>query len=344
MPTLPQLLSAHGLEQYLQVFIDNDVDAATLRILTDADLKELGLPFGARKRLLERRRRCDRRPARPPEEERRQLTVMFCDIVGFADALRAARPRDPQGRDPQLRGRLRRLRLALRRLRVPAPRRRDRRLLRLSARARARGRAGDPRGAARSSRRMPRLALPEGVTLAVRIGLASGIVVVSSDGAPGLRRDDDLAARLQAVATPRRDRGQPARAPARRRRLRLRRPRRARAQGHLRAAPRPPGARRCGWPTTRPPAEVGAGRPRRGDGRARRALAAGARQRPRPRGRRSAASPASARAGCRRRSATGSAPTACGSLRFQCSPFHVNSAFHPITAHLEARAAASTAR
>ena len=52
MPTLPQLLSAHGLEQYLQVFIDNDVDAATLRILTDADLKELGLPFGARKRLL----------------------------------------------------------------------------------------------------------------------------------------------------------------------------------------------------------------------------------------------------------------------------------------------------
>ena len=38
--------------QYAQLFVDNEVDLATLRVLTDDDLKELGLPFGPRKRLL----------------------------------------------------------------------------------------------------------------------------------------------------------------------------------------------------------------------------------------------------------------------------------------------------
>ena len=84
MQTLSELLGAHGLEQYLQLFIDNDVDEATLRILKDDDLKELGLPFGARKRLLSAFAAQSSLASPAPGDERRQLTVMFCDVVGFA--------------------------------------------------------------------------------------------------------------------------------------------------------------------------------------------------------------------------------------------------------------------
>ena len=36
-------LAGLGLDQYSQAFADNDIDAATLSALTDADLKELGV-------------------------------------------------------------------------------------------------------------------------------------------------------------------------------------------------------------------------------------------------------------------------------------------------------------
>src|SRR5260370_7731256 len=45
-------LTSIGLEQYVGLLVRNEVDLSTLRILTDDDLKELGLPFGPRKRLL----------------------------------------------------------------------------------------------------------------------------------------------------------------------------------------------------------------------------------------------------------------------------------------------------
>ncbi len=82
-------LGRNDLSQYAQVFVDNEVDLATLRVLTDADLKELGLPFGPRKRLLAALRQDH--PVEPvmavvtPEGERRQLTVLFCDLVGSTE-------------------------------------------------------------------------------------------------------------------------------------------------------------------------------------------------------------------------------------------------------------------
>ena len=43
-----------GLEQYEQVFVDNDIDAALLPRLTAEDLKELGVAsIGHRRRLLD---------------------------------------------------------------------------------------------------------------------------------------------------------------------------------------------------------------------------------------------------------------------------------------------------
>ena len=41
-----------GLEQYAQTFRDNAIDADVLRDLTDEHLRELGLPLGARLKLL----------------------------------------------------------------------------------------------------------------------------------------------------------------------------------------------------------------------------------------------------------------------------------------------------
>jgi class 3 adenylate cyclase len=83
-----------GLEQYAPAFRDNDIDGEVLRRLTGEDLRELGVTsIGHRRRLLDsiaslgdRQRTREELPASAPaaagEAERRQLTVMFCDLVG----------------------------------------------------------------------------------------------------------------------------------------------------------------------------------------------------------------------------------------------------------------------
>jgi len=45
-------LRRNGLEQYAQTFRDNAIDADVLRDLTNDHLRELGLPLGARLKLL----------------------------------------------------------------------------------------------------------------------------------------------------------------------------------------------------------------------------------------------------------------------------------------------------
>jgi class 3 adenylate cyclase/predicted ATPase len=82
-----------GLEQYAQTFRDNAIDADVLRDLTDEHLRELGLPLGARLKLLRAVAALgtsEQTPASqeitPPaartDAERRQVTVMFSDLVG----------------------------------------------------------------------------------------------------------------------------------------------------------------------------------------------------------------------------------------------------------------------
>ena len=89
-----------GLEQYAQLFRDNDIDGEILYGMTAEDLKELGISsFGHRRRLLytitalgeeprtrdvaQSPRNATSSPTPPPiDAERRQLTVMFCDLVG----------------------------------------------------------------------------------------------------------------------------------------------------------------------------------------------------------------------------------------------------------------------
>jgi class 3 adenylate cyclase len=92
-------LAEQGLGQHPDAFAKNSIAGDVLRDLTDTDLKELGLTLGDRKRLLRAIATPDAAPtqdrtgavepaARPSasrEAERRQLTVMFVDLVGSTE-------------------------------------------------------------------------------------------------------------------------------------------------------------------------------------------------------------------------------------------------------------------
>jgi SAM domain (Sterile alpha motif) len=96
-------LAEIGLGRYDDVLVSNGIDFDVIRSLSDADLRELGLTLGDRKRLVQAIARLDEQPTAdtittvatpatasgPLREdavslggERRQLTVMFCDLVG----------------------------------------------------------------------------------------------------------------------------------------------------------------------------------------------------------------------------------------------------------------------
>ena len=87
MRQVAEWLDAIGLAKYQTVFADNEIDWSLLPKLTEADLKELGLPLGSRKKFLEAVANLGTptvgAPADTPREaERRQITVMFSDLVG----------------------------------------------------------------------------------------------------------------------------------------------------------------------------------------------------------------------------------------------------------------------
>jgi class 3 adenylate cyclase/predicted ATPase len=102
-----------GLEQYTQLFRNNDIDGEILCGMTAEDLKELGISsFGHRRRLLsainalgggpptrdvaQLATSVASAPTSPPpiDAERRQLTVMFCDLVGSTELSARLDPED----------------------------------------------------------------------------------------------------------------------------------------------------------------------------------------------------------------------------------------------------------
>src|SRR5215472_7828444 len=83
-----------GLERYVSAFRENEIDWEVLPKLTSEDLREIGVAaIGHRRKLLDAIAALgpvtaaavtavpSDTPA-PVEAERRQLTVMFCDLVG----------------------------------------------------------------------------------------------------------------------------------------------------------------------------------------------------------------------------------------------------------------------
>jgi class 3 adenylate cyclase len=93
-------LRALELERYIEAFEANDIDATVLHTLNADDLKDLGVAsLGHRKKLLEAISALEDSaeklaPAGGREAERRQLTVMFCDLVGSTELAARLDPED----------------------------------------------------------------------------------------------------------------------------------------------------------------------------------------------------------------------------------------------------------
>ncbi|WP_245329323.1 adenylate/guanylate cyclase domain-containing protein [Bradyrhizobium centrolobii] len=76
-----------GLGQYAQRFAQNGIDIGVLPELMDEDFDKLGVLLGHRRKMLRAIAELDpaaliASPAPPHDAERRHLTVMFCDLVG----------------------------------------------------------------------------------------------------------------------------------------------------------------------------------------------------------------------------------------------------------------------
>ena len=97
-----------GLEQYAEAFQENAIDEEVLPDLSDKDLATIGVLLGHRKKMLKAisalsvaGTAADAAP-RPPvapnsaSGERRQLTVMFCDLAGSTDLSTRLDPEDLQ--------------------------------------------------------------------------------------------------------------------------------------------------------------------------------------------------------------------------------------------------------
>ena len=92
MTGIAEWLTSIGLAEYAQRFSDNAIDLSVLRDLTEQDLKDLGVLLGHRRKMLRaiaelkgdvlRTSQAGTKPVPRGGAERRQLTVMFCDLVG----------------------------------------------------------------------------------------------------------------------------------------------------------------------------------------------------------------------------------------------------------------------
>ena len=109
---LADWLGRHGLGQYAQTFAEQNIDHSVLPDLTEDDLEKLGVSLGHRKKLLraidaDRAARQTRETTHSShagteatsrvqhrEAEFRQITVMFCDLVGSTQLAEQLDPED----------------------------------------------------------------------------------------------------------------------------------------------------------------------------------------------------------------------------------------------------------
>lgn len=216
-------LGQHGLGQYAQIFAENHIEYATLCDLTDEDLKELGLSLGHRKRLLRAieglaathqssgaLRAVSNGAAETlssitaHESEVRQITVIFCDLVGSTELSDKLDPED-----------LRPLIDVYRKTCGEAIRRYDGQVANYAGDG-LMGFFGWPRAHEDDAVRavhagleiLSEVARISGTaTLASRVGVCSGRVVVGQSGGPGgwmeaVGETPNIAARLQGLAAP----------------------------------------------------------------------------------------------------------------------------------------------
>ncbi len=221
MPDIASWLARLGLDKYAEAFIANEVDFDALRHLTEDDLRELGLPVGPRRKILAAIAALDddtmspmssasalgsALPAR--EAERRQLTVVFIDLVGSTELSQRL---DPE----QMRDVFRAYQSA-----VSAEIARYEGYVAKLMGDGVLAYFGWPRAHEDDAERAVRASLavipainslktPRGDALSARIGIATGLVVVGDLIGEGSAQEEavvgeapNLAARLQAMAEP----------------------------------------------------------------------------------------------------------------------------------------------
>lgn len=110
MSSIHSWLQRIGLDRYAETFAAEDIDVDVLPELTEADLVELGVSFGDRKKLLRAiaalhgpgadnaalrpRPSAMAEPGEDQGAEQRHLTVMFCDLVGSTELASRYEPED----------------------------------------------------------------------------------------------------------------------------------------------------------------------------------------------------------------------------------------------------------
>jgi class 3 adenylate cyclase/predicted ATPase len=109
MQKIAQWLEEIGLSEYAQRFAENGIDISVIRHLTEQDLKDMGVLLGHRRKMLASiGDLTDATMATPSAlamtdlpavdgAERRQLTVMFCDLVGSTALSAKLDPEDLRG-------------------------------------------------------------------------------------------------------------------------------------------------------------------------------------------------------------------------------------------------------
>jgi class 3 adenylate cyclase/predicted ATPase len=108
MPAIGEWLASLGVSEYTDTFIENRIDLPILPDLTDQDLKDLGVLLGDRRRILRAIAELGGTTSATPllagtpeskpreEAERRQVTVMFADLVGSTALSVSMDPEDLQ--------------------------------------------------------------------------------------------------------------------------------------------------------------------------------------------------------------------------------------------------------
>jgi predicted ATPase/class 3 adenylate cyclase len=99
---LADWLAGIGLACYADAFAAQAIDLDVLQDLNETDLERLGIPLGDRKRLLKAIAAGVHVTATAPapardEAERRQVTIMFCDLVGWTELSTRLDPEDLRG-------------------------------------------------------------------------------------------------------------------------------------------------------------------------------------------------------------------------------------------------------
>ena len=108
MQQIADWLKTLGMSEYADRFVENRIDHSVLPDLTDQDLEKLGVLLGDRRKMLRAIRELAGDTAvtpHPPRTEpkfqdtaeRRQLTVMFCDLVGSTALSARLDPEDLRG-------------------------------------------------------------------------------------------------------------------------------------------------------------------------------------------------------------------------------------------------------